>query len=81
MTFKSVDSYRDFARAVRGEFRYARTPEQNEFLKMLAATSPSRSLTMRPGMSCGARSLDISGGRSSRKVLMTKCQPNSARKE
>lgn len=49
MTFKSVDSYRDFARAVRGEFRYARTPEQNEFLKMLAATSPSRSLTMRAG--------------------------------
>jgi hypothetical protein len=49
VTFKSVDSYRDFARAVRGEFRYARTPEQNEFLKMLAATSPSRSLTMRAG--------------------------------
>jgi len=49
MTFKSVDSYRAFARAVRRDFRYARTADQEEFLKVLAATSPSRSLTMKAG--------------------------------
>jgi hypothetical protein len=42
MTFKSADSYRDFARAVREEFRYARMPVQDEFLKVVAATSHSR---------------------------------------
>jgi hypothetical protein len=47
MTFKSVDSYRDFARAVRRDYRYARTPDQDDFLKSLTATSHSRSLTMK----------------------------------
>jgi hypothetical protein len=47
MTFKSVDSYRDFARAVRKDYRYARTPDQEEFLKSLAETSQSRNLTMK----------------------------------
>ncbi len=49
MTFKSPDSYRDFDRAVRREFRYARTPEQEEFLKTLVATSHSRSFTLPAG--------------------------------
>jgi hypothetical protein len=49
MTFKSVDSYRDFALTVRRGYRYARTPDQQEFLKSLAATSHSRSLTMKAG--------------------------------
>ena len=49
MTFRSPDSYRDFDRAVRREFRYARTPQQEEFLKTVAATSHSRSLTMKAG--------------------------------
>jgi hypothetical protein len=30
-------------------FRYARTPEQEEFLKLVATTSDSRSLTMKGG--------------------------------
>src|ERR1700733_7519588 len=47
MTFKSVDSYRDFARTVRRDYRYARTPVQKDFLKSLTATSHSRSLTMK----------------------------------
>jgi len=47
MTFKSVDSYRDFARAVRQDYRFARTPNQEAFLKAVATTSPSRSLTMK----------------------------------
>jgi hypothetical protein len=47
MSFKSVDSYRGFARAVRRDYRYARTPDQEEFLRVLAATSHSRSLTMK----------------------------------
>lgn len=47
MTFKSPDSYRDFDRAVRREFRYARTPQQEVFLKTVAATSHSRGLTMK----------------------------------
>ena len=50
MTFKSFDSYRRFSRAVRHEFRYARTPEQEEFLKVVASTSRSRSLTMKAGL-------------------------------
>ncbi len=49
MTFKSPDSYRDFDRAVRHEFRYARTPQQEEFLRTVAATSQSRSLIMKAG--------------------------------
>ncbi len=49
MTFKSFDSYRKFDRAVRREFRYARTPEQEEFLKTVATTSRSRSITMEAG--------------------------------
>ena len=49
MTFKSFDSYRNFDRAVRRKFRYARTPEQEEFLKTVAATSYSRSITMKAG--------------------------------
>lgn len=49
VTFKSPDSYRDFDRAVRREFRYARTPQQEEFLRTLLATSHSRSLTMKAG--------------------------------
>lgn len=49
MTFKSPDGYRDFDRAVRREFRYARTPQQEEFLKTVAATSHSRGLVMKAG--------------------------------
>ena len=49
MTFKSSDSYRDFDRAVRHEFRYARTPQQKEFLRTIVATSHSRSLAMKSG--------------------------------
>ncbi len=49
MTFKSVDSYRDFARAVRRDYRHARTADQEKFLKSLEATSHSRSLTMKAG--------------------------------
>ena len=49
VTFKSFDSYRKFDRAVRREFRYARTLEQEEFLKTVAATSHSRSITMKAG--------------------------------
>jgi hypothetical protein len=47
MTFKSADTYRDFARAVREDFRYARTPGQDEFLKVVAATSHSRILNVK----------------------------------
>jgi hypothetical protein len=49
MTFKSARSYRDFARSVQQQFRYARTPEQEEFLTLVAATSASRSRTMKAG--------------------------------
>ena len=49
MTFKSVDCYRDFARAVRRDYRYARTADQEKFLKSLTATSHSRSLNMKAG--------------------------------
>jgi hypothetical protein len=49
MTFKSVDSYRDFARVVRRDYRFARAPDQEGFLRVLAATSHSRSLTMKAG--------------------------------
>ncbi len=49
MTFKSPDSYRDFDRAVRREFRYARTTPQEEFLRTLEATCRSRSVTMNAG--------------------------------
>ena len=49
MTFKSLDDYRDFDRAVRREFRYVRTPQQEEFLKTVAATSRSRGLDMKAG--------------------------------
>jgi hypothetical protein len=49
VTFKSADSFRDFDRAVRREFRYVRTPQQEEFLRTLAATSHSRSRLMRAG--------------------------------
>lgn len=49
MTFKSTDSYRDFDWTVRREFRYARTPQQDEFLKTVAATSHSRSVIMKAG--------------------------------
>jgi hypothetical protein len=50
MTFKSLDGYRDFDRAVRREFRYVRTPQQEEFLKTVAATSRSRGLDMKAGV-------------------------------
>ena len=36
-------------RSVQRHFRYARTPEQEEFLKLVATTSGSRSLTMKGG--------------------------------
>lgn len=49
MTFKSPDSYLDFDQAVRRESRYARTPQQEEFLKTVAATSHLRSRTMKAG--------------------------------
>ncbi len=49
MTFKSPHSYRLFDSAVRREFRYARTLEQEDFLKTLVATSRSRSQTMKAG--------------------------------
>jgi hypothetical protein len=49
VTFNSHNSYRDFDRAVRREFRYARTAQQEEFLKTVAGTSHARSLTMEAG--------------------------------
>lgn len=49
MTFKSHRSYRDFEQTVRQCFRYARTPEQEEFLRIVTTTSASRSVTMKAG--------------------------------
>src|SRR6202790_3564737 len=49
MTFKSPDSYRDFDRSVRREFRYARTAQQDDFLKAVVATSHSRIRMMKTG--------------------------------
>ena len=49
MMFISSDSFLDFDRAVRRDFRYARTQQQEEFLKTVAATSHSRAVTMKAG--------------------------------
>jgi hypothetical protein len=49
VTFQSAPSYRAFARSVRRNFRHVRPPEQEEFLKLIVATSAERTLTMKMG--------------------------------
>lgn len=49
MTFTSAEDHLNFARAVRREFRYPRTPEQEAFLKAIATTSQSRILPLQAG--------------------------------
>jgi len=50
MTFKSADSFRHFDKSVRRELRYVRTPEQEDFLKVLVATSHARALLLKEGI-------------------------------
>jgi hypothetical protein len=49
VAFKSADSYREFSRTVRREFRYARSPKQDDFLKAVVVTSHLRNQTMKAG--------------------------------
>ena len=47
--FKSWQSYRLFARSVRRQLRYIRTPEGDEFLKTVLATIGTRKVTLKKG--------------------------------
>lgn len=47
--FKSWQSYRDFARAVRGQYRYVWASDVKKFLETVIITSKPRHRTMEPG--------------------------------